>query len=601
MKSWQIRRNCKLISLSVFLLFLTDSCKRKNIEETGVPVKAVVPGLDGEKLTKRLLSKVKDTLYKPAGIYDDRFGDTLKEFYIRRKGNPVWINSLKDTQFRNNLFRLIYEMPDHGLDSGFYNSSLIRSYFTQFDSLKEIYSDQSYDMLSDLDYTLSITAIGLFKDLTLGRIDPQKYYAPFYDIEPSKKDRFRIFNVLFNPLTFHDTIHLYMPATRRYHALQTILKKQKQYISSNKVQDYDTGQKIHSSLNQKVISQRIELLWFSIEDLNADYASHKSWNEKEKVNKTRNMLGLRNGGVDSLLVDRLCVPSNEILNEAQVSLERERWYSQPDEGAYLMVSLTDFVVYMYNDTVKSMRVCVGKRKPADYEEKLQKYYKTKIASARPIDSETPQIGSAINQIILNPTWTVPNSIIGKEMYWNIVSKPGYLESKGYEVLKDGKVVPSGSINWRKYSPYKVPVKIRQKSGKANSLGLVKFNLPNRHNIYLHDTPEKSRFGYINRAVSHGCIRLNYPFEMAEFILGLQEDSTLVDKFRLKMGLQPYDTTLQVADSLLKPSKETERIYLKRKVPVYLVYKTVMIETDGHLRFNKDIYRKNRSLAIRLRK
>jgi murein L,D-transpeptidase YcbB/YkuD len=117
---------------------------------------------------------------------------------------------------------------------------------------------------------------------------------------------------------------------------------------------------------------------------------------------------------------------------------------------------------------------------------------------------------------------------------------------------------------------------------------------------LHDTPEKGKFNQNYRAVSHGCIRLNHPPEMAEFLLSLQGDSSIVDNFRLKIGLQPYDTALQIADSLLKPIKNTETIRLKRSVPVYLDYRTILIERNGEIRFAKDIYRKNEALAKKLK-
>lgn len=117
---------------------------------------------------------------------------------------------------------------------------------------------------------------------------------------------------------------------------------------------------------------------------------------------------------------------------------------------------------------------------------------------------------------------------------------------------------------------------------------------------MHDTPEKGKFSQTKRSVSHGCVRLNYPVEMAEFLLRLQGDSSLVDNFRLKMGLQPYDSTLQIEDSLLKPIKTTESIRLKNTVPVYIDYRTVVFNNDGSIRFLKDIYRKNKAVAKKLK-
>ena len=117
---------------------------------------------------------------------------------------------------------------------------------------------------------------------------------------------------------------------------------------------------------------------------------------------------------------------------------------------------------------------------------------------------------------------------------------------------------------------------------------------------MHDTPEKGKFNLTNRAISHGCVRLNRPVEMAEFLLSMQGDSSLVDKFRLKMGLQPYDTALQIEDSLLKPIKNTEIIKLKNTIPVYLDYRTIVFDRNGNISFVKDIYRKNAAVAKKLK-
>lgn len=586
--------------ISVCLIFQFNACKEKS-DDAGLPVEIILPGLDPAKLTRLLLTKVSDTLYQPQGMYDARFGDTLKKFYISREGNPVWINFIQDTGFRRHLNNLLGSAPEHGLQEKFYNKSLIFKQIQAFDSLKKIDSDQNYHLLTDLDYLISMSLISLYKDLSHGRIDPNKFYKPFYSLPYTKAGGFNIFAVLQNPGSFHDTILMWTPCSRRYHALQTIWKRHNDYLKYKPAQDLDTNGDIYSDVNRGVIDHRMALLWYSLDEkltLKNEFIANK---REDYIQKTRALFGLPPGNIDSILVSRLCVPAEEVSDDILVSLERERWFSAPDTGTYVMVHLNEFMVYMHNDSVRSMKVCVGKAKPLNFTERYKEYLKTKNHKLRPIDSETPQIGSSVTEVIINPTWTVPNSIIGKEMYSQIVSNPNYLSRKGYEVLQNGKVVSPNSINWKGFKPYGVTVKIRQKAGPSNSLGTLKFNFPNPHNIYMHDTPEKGKFSQSNRSVSHGCIRLNYPVKMAEFLLSLQEDSALVDKFRLKMGLQPYDSSLQVADSLLQPIKDTERIRLKRGVPVYLVYKTIYIERNGEIRIAKDIYRKNAALAKSLRR
>ena len=379
-----------------------------------------------------------------------------------------------------------------------------------------------------------------------------------------------------------------------------IYKKYCDYLKTHTIIDIDTSHNILSNYNGKVVNQRMEMIWQAQTDSTENIKAQLEANREKFISKTRELFSLSPGKIDSVFIQTVCGPASNLVDNILVSMERERWFSQPDTGKYVYVNLTEFVVSMHNDSTIKMKVCVGKSKAENYDEKYKEYLKTRNARAKPINTETPVIGSLIREIVINPTWTVPNSIIGKEMYHQIVNNPNYLTRKGFEVLLDGKVVSPVSINWKKYKPYEVPVKIRQKAGDANSLGKLKFNFPNGHNIYMHDTPEKGKFSQTNRSVSHGCVRLNYPVEMAEFLLRLQGDSSLVDNFRLKMGLQPYDSTLQIEDSLLKPIKTTESIRLKNTVPVYIDYRTVVFNNDRSIRFLKDIYRKNKAVAKKLK-
>jgi murein L,D-transpeptidase YcbB/YkuD len=589
-----------LLLVSVIILATFNACRKTPAEDVGIPVEELIKGLDPSKLSDLILLKSKDTLYKPEGIYDVRFNDTLKKFYIERVGRPVWLGFLKDSMVRVHLKEVLFSTELHGLQSKFYNSELILKSLRKFDRIKIVNSDKEYQFLSDLDFLISMSVISVYKDLALGRIDPHKFYKPFFEMPLTKANGFDLFSVLRHPRSFHDSISFKSPNTIRYHKLQILYKNYSEYLKKIKILEIDTSESILSEFNQKVITQRLEIIWLSQSDSIKEVKRKLIANRDEYINKTRLLFSLPLGKVDSVFIQTVCGAISDIVDNFLVSMERERWFSRPDTGRYVYVNLTESLLTMQNDSTKTMRVCVGKSKVANYDEKYKEYLKTKNARAKPINTETPVIGSLIREVILNPTWTVPNSIIGKEMYHQIVSNPNYLTRKGFEVVLDGKVVSPNSISWKKYKPYGVPVKIRQKAGPTNSLGILKFNFPNGHNIYMHDTPEKGKFSQTNRAVSHGCVRLQYPLQMAEFLLSMQGDSSLVDNFRLKMGLQPYDSLRQIKDSLLKPIKTTEIIKLKNRIPVYLDYKTIVFENDGNIRFVKDIYRKNKAVAKKLK-
>ncbi len=581
------------------LLFTIDSCTKKPKEDIGTPVEDILEGLDPEKLADLMLLKAADSSYKPNGIFDARFNDTLKAFYIQRNGMPIWLPFLKDSMVRIHIHETLLGTIDHGLHPKFYNGALIATYLQKFDSMKSVNSDMDYNFLTDLDYIISMSILSVYKDLALGRIDPYSFYKPFFELNLTRAKSFNLFSVLTHQRSFQDSISLKSPSSIYYHKLQLLYKNYSEFVKKNTILFYDTAQNLGSIHNQNVVNQRLEMIWSAQADSTKGLRAKIMAEREHYINKTRLMFSLPAGKIDSVFITTVCGPATELIDNAMVSLERERWFSKPDTGNYVYVNLIDFLAELKNDSVANMRVCVGKSKLETYDEKYRAYLISKNARAKPINSETPVIGSLIKEIVINPTWTVPNSIIGKEMYHQIINNPNYLTRKGFEVVNEGKVVSPSSINWKKFKPYGVTVKIRQKAGPNNSLGILKFNFPNGHNIYMHDTPEKSKFNQKNRAVSHGCIRLNNPVAMAEFILGLQGDSSIVDNFRLKMGLQPYDSALQIEDSLLKPIKETQIIRLKRAIPVYIDYRTIVFEQDAGLRFAKDIYRKNKSIAKRL--
>jgi murein L,D-transpeptidase YcbB/YkuD len=161
---------------------------------------------------------------------------------------------------------------------------------------------------------------------------------------------------------------------------------------------------------------------------------------------------------------------------------------------------------------------------------------------------------------------VPQSIIVNEMLPRLRSDPGYLDRSGYEVTDArGKRIPSSSINWNQYGS-KVPYNVRQLPSEANALGELKILFPNKHAIYMHDTPQKSFFQRDVRALSHGCVRLQDPRGMAAAVLGTSVD--------------------YIADKL-KKGHSTENV--TRKIPVYVAYFTAWPDMSGKVEYFPDIY------------
>jgi murein L,D-transpeptidase YcbB/YkuD len=172
----------------------------------------------------------------------------------------------------------------------------------------------------------------------------------------------------------------------------------------------------------------------------------------------------------------------------------------------------------------------------------------------------------IKQVDYNPYWGVPQSIIVNEMLPRLRNDPGYLDRAGYEVTDSkGKRIPSSSINWSQYGG-KVPFNVRQAPSEANALGELKILFPNKHAIYMHDTPQKSYFERDMRALSHGCVRLQDPRGMAAAVLG-----TSVEHVAEKLG----------------KGHSTEKV--TRRIPVYVAYFTAWPDMTGKVEYFGDVY------------
>jgi murein L,D-transpeptidase YcbB/YkuD len=172
----------------------------------------------------------------------------------------------------------------------------------------------------------------------------------------------------------------------------------------------------------------------------------------------------------------------------------------------------------------------------------------------------------IKQVDFHPYWGVPQSIIVNEMLPRLRSDPGYLDRSGYEVTDaQGKRIPSSAINWGQYGA-RVPYNVRQAPSEANALGELKILFPNKHAIYMHDTPQKAFFKRDMRALSHGCVRLQDPRGMAAAVL---------------------DTSIDHVVDRLKKGHSTENV--NRTIPVYVAYFTAWPDTAGKVEYFADVY------------
>ena len=195
---------------------------------------------------------------------------------------------------------------------------------------------------------------------------------------------------------------------------------------------------------------------------------------------------------------------------------------------------------------------------------------SRVVVGRPY-RQTPIFKSEIDHVVVNPTWTVPPTILGQDILPAVRRDPGYLAKKGLDVIdRNGRVLDPASIDWSRYSGRNFPYFLRQGPGDDNALGRVKIMFPNPYLVYLHDTPSRSLFERDDRAFSSGCIRVEGPFDLVERLL----DDPKWDRTALQSAVE---------------TGRTQTVRLAKPVKILMIYWTVDETDDGRIVFKRDVY------------
>ncbi len=262
------------------------------------------------------------------------------------------------------------------------------------------------------------------------------------------------------------------------------------------------------------------------------------------------------GLIGKKTINAMNVPVTDRINQIRINLERLRWIMQEITQNFLLVDIAGFEAYLVQNGQKVWRgnVVVGKAYTA-----------------------TPVFKGKLKYVEFNPTWTIPPIIIKNEVLPKLKKDPHYLAKHGYILLDfRGNRIDPLTVDWKNL--HRFPYMVRQPAGKNNALGLVKFIFPNPHFVFLHDTNHRELFNRTVRTFSHGCIRVENPFKLAELVLqstpGWEDDTKMRE---------------------LIASGKTKRVSTKQQIPVLITYTTAGVDDKGRAVFKPDIY--NRDPAV----
>jgi murein L,D-transpeptidase YcbB/YkuD len=240
------------------------------------------------------------------------------------------------------------------------------------------------------------------------------------------------------------------------------------------------------------------------------------------------------------------------VSRLRVNMDRLRWIREDISDDFILVNIAGYELQYFRD-----------RKPV---------WETSVMTGT-IDTQTPIFHKRLKYVEFNPTWTPPRSIINRSLFAKFKANPDYAVRKNYAFYdSSGKSVDPHSINWSSYTGLNFPYRVVQMPGPENAMGQVKFMFPNRHAVYLHDTPSKQLFSRTSRAFSAGCIRVQHPLELASILL---DDQKRWSK--------------QQVQNLVDSGKPQQIVTVDRDIDVLLMYWTVSPTTTGRMQFHPDIY------------
>ncbi len=263
------------------------------------------------------------------------------------------------------------------------------------------------------------------------------------------------------------------------------------------------------------------------------------------------------GAVGRMTLAALNVPIAIRIDQLLVNLERLRWVAFDFEREFVAVNIAAYAAkYVVDGKILWRgRAIVGR-------------------ASRP----TPIFRDTLSYVRLNPSWTVPPTILRRDVLPAMKRDPGYLQAHKLRLIAaDGSTVDPASIDWRRVKASNFPFMLRQDPGAENALGRIAFMFPNRHSVYLHDTPTRELFAKPERMLSSGCVRIENPVAMAELLI---DDPVRWNREMLDTAIAT-DTTL--------------RIDLPRKIPIMLLYFTAFPDVKGRIHFRQDLYGRDQAI------
>lgn len=476
---------------------------------------------------------------------------TLRAYYAARDFKPIWVTDSGTA--RESVFILpqaIDNIEEEGLPPELYHLEAIQKLLKDFEKGK----DASSKAAAELEILASDAFLAMASNLAYGLINPErKLIVRFYNSRAEQMTAALEEAALRNRVS--TTLSGLTPRSEEYVKLKAAYASYKSRLKEKEWPKIMSGEKLVVGDTGKRVQQLQERLEAEDYLTGGGGDTFDARLEAALIRYQKHNGLLPDGVAGKTTVVSLNTPLKFRIHQIQATLDRMRSsFRDGPESRSLVVNIPDFKLTVYNHGAPDLEINVVAGRPS---------------------RATPLFSHQMQFIILNPYWSVPKSIAVKDKLPLLRKNPNYLADNGmklYETVDDKKVeVDPSTVDWENMTAESFAYKIVQDPGDGNALGRIKFMFPNAHDVYLHDTPEKHLFQQSMRAFSSGCIRLEKPLDLAEYLLA-----------------DPNWTKEKISQKL--DGRENERVNLPEALPIHLIYHTAWVDTHGELQFRYDVYK-----------
>lgn len=469
----------------------------------------------------------------------------LTNFYNSNFNKSVWTTSEK----RKIILVFLNKSDEEGLNPLDYSVNKLNAFESKYDSLSD-------NECAEYDVLLTYNLQKYISHLTNGRLNPKKLYKN-WDLKENKINLQETVSKLLKTDSLYYKLEQLKPNFIVYKRLKKALKIINSFPNDDFIKIEIKGKIVLNDSNPKIVAIKKRLMyWKDLQPKDSLLVVFDSITEIA-LKKFQKRHGLASDGVIGKgTIMALNFTKSQRKEQIIANLERWKWFPKNMGNEFVIINIPEYRLTLIKnkDTLRIHKVIVGRAK-----------------------RKTPVLSSKLTQAIFNPTWTVPPTILREDVIPAILKSRSYLAKTNIRLIdKNGNTV--SPRNWslsnaRSFRYVQIP-------GKFNSLGMVKLIFPNRFSVYLHDTNHRDFFEKNERSLSSGCVRVDNPLELTEYLLDDKEN----------WNLEKITQTLQ--------REKTKYVSIKKEVLFHLLYWTAWSEKNT-LIFRDDIYNLDADLYQKL--